>query len=188
MAQYSYLPNIFLLHLLTLMILISMPVSGDPVRYDVTRFGADKTGNFGSTKAFLATWAIACQSTKPAEFYVPEGVFLVGYLLFEGPCKSFMSFTNSGTIKAPLNYTNPTVISAWIKFYNIIGMSFTGGIIDGSGRRLWACKSNKGDCPLGSTVCFFSSYMSNIYHFQKNYIQICSRFNSPIVAKLQQRD
>lgn len=161
MAQYSYFPIFLFLHLLTLAILISKPVSGAPVRFDVTRFGADKTGRFGSTKAFLTTWALACRSTKPAEVYVPKGVFVVGYLLFKGPCKAFMRFTNAGTIKAPLNYANPTVINAWIRFNSISGMSFTGGIIDGSGGRLWACKLNKGDCPLGSSVCF--SFIFNLH-------------------------
>lgn len=169
MAQYLCLPNFFLLHLLILATLISKPILADPVRYDVTQFGADKTGSYGSTKAFRTTWKVACQSTKPAEFYVPEGVFLVGYLLFEGPCKSFMSFTNSGTIKAPLNYSNPTVIGAWIKFHSVFGMSFTGGIIDGSGGRLWACKSNKSDCPLGSTVFFNFSLEKNCFFWSLQF-------------------
>lgn len=154
MARYSYLSVFFFLSFLTMVILISKPVSGAPIRFDVTRFGADKTGRFGSTKAFLTSWALACRSTKPAEVYVPKGVFVVGYLLFKGPCKSFMRFTNAGTIKAPLNYANPTTINAWIRFNSVSGMSFTGGTIDGSGGRLWACKLNKGDCPLGSSVCF----------------------------------
>ncbi|KAI9078564.1 hypothetical protein K1719_039502 [Acacia pycnantha] len=59
----------------------------------------------------------------------------------------------NGTLVAPSNY-HDNDNSNWIVFENVDGVSVHGGLLDGKGASLWACKHSGGNCPSGATVWF----------------------------------
>lgn len=120
--------------------------------FDVTKYGAvpnnDRKDN---TQAFMKTWVAACKtSTAPAKMLVPEGSFLVGPVVFQGPCKSSHPIIIEvlGTIKGTTDvseYSSPE----WFSIEQIDGLLLTGnGTFDGQGPKVWKyndCKTNP-DC------------------------------------------
>ncbi|KAK1318344.1 hypothetical protein QJS10_CPB04g01987 [Acorus calamus] len=118
--------------------------------YNVLDFGAKADGKTDSTKAFLAAWSAACSSTSPATVHVPSGRFLLNRVAFKGPCKNNkINFRMFGTLVAP-SYTVIGTTNQWILFNQVDGLSINGGILDGQGTRLWACKLARKNCPMGT--------------------------------------
>ena len=99
----------------------------------------------------MKTWVAACKtSTAPAKMLVPEGSFLVGPVVFQGPCKSSHPIIIEvlGTIKGTTDvseYSSPE----WFSIEQIDGLLLTGnGTFDGQGPKVWKyndCKTNP-DC------------------------------------------
>ncbi|PRQ46018.1 putative polygalacturonase [Rosa chinensis] len=128
------------------------------VTYSVTTLGAKPDGKTDSTKAFLSAWAKACASVKPAVIYVPAGRFLLRNALFSGPCKnSLITFRIAGTLVAPSDYRVIGNAGNWLLFRQVNGVTISGGILDGQGTGLWACKNSGKSCPTGSTTLSFSN-------------------------------
>ena len=124
-------------------------------QFSVLNFGAKGDGKTDSTKAFLATWATVCASTKPATMYIPPGKFFLGKTVpFEGPCKNNQILVQvAGTLVAPSNYNAIGNAEKWIIFRRVNGVTVSGGVLDGQGLSLWACKASGKNCPSGATVC-----------------------------------
>ncbi|KAM5548237.1 polygalacturonase-like [Rosa sericea] len=128
------------------------------VTYSVTTLGAKPDGKTDSTKAFLSAWAKACASVKPAVIYVPAGRFLLRNALFSGPCKnSRITFRIAGTLVAPSDYRVIGNAGNWLLFLHVNGVTISGGILDGQGTGLWACKNSGKSCPTGATTLSFSN-------------------------------
>ncbi|XP_050368891.1 polygalacturonase-like [Argentina anserina] len=128
------------------------------VTFSVITLGAKPDGKTDSTKAFLSAWAKACASVNPPVIYVPEGRFLLRNVEFDGPCKnSRISFRIAGTIVAPSDYRVIGNADNWLLFRHVNGVTISGGILDGQGTGLWACKDSGKSCPSGATALSFSN-------------------------------
>lgn len=132
---------------------------GKPTRsnyYDVVSLGAKPDSNTDSSKALIMAWESACGSTGRSTIFIPQGRFLVGTALkFSGKgCKSSgIAFVIKGTIVAPTDFQVLGNSKIWLWFDNVDGVTINGGVFDGEGGGLWACKrSGKGGCPRGVTV------------------------------------
>ncbi|XP_022858843.1 polygalacturonase-like [Olea europaea var. sylvestris] len=130
------------------------------VRYNVLTFGAKPDGVTDSTIAFLKAWSAACDSQNPATIYVPPaGTYLLKSAQFRGPCKNkAITIHIDSTLVAPLDYN---VIgnngNYWLLFERVDGISIRGGILDGQGNGLWACKKSGKNCPSGATTLGISN-------------------------------
>lgn len=144
-------PSIILVLLSILFIRSSLAI---PVTYNVLSLGAKPDGSTDSTQAFLTAWAKACGSTVAATVYVPQGRYLLHNVVFKGQCKnSDITIRIDGTLVAPADYHVIGNAGNWIFFDNVNGVSINGGVLDGQGAGLWACKqSGHGNCPSGATV------------------------------------
>ncbi|XP_028803186.1 polygalacturonase-like [Neltuma alba] len=126
--------------------------------YNVLSFGAKPDGKTDCTKAFLSAWQKACDSAELATIYVPAGRFLLGKTAFSGECNNkAISITIDGTLVAPSHYHVTGNDDNWIVFDNVDGVSVRGGLLDGQGTALWACKNSGGNCPSGATSLKFTN-------------------------------
>ena len=155
----------------------SAAASAAAATYNVERLGAKADGKTDSTKAFLAAWAKACASPKPAVVYVPPGSFLLKNVVFGGDCNNnAITFRIAGTLVAPSDYRVFGDAGNWIFFENVNGVTISGGILDAQGTSLWACKTSGKSCPSGATVSSISLSLSlyiYMYIYIHIYIYIC---------------
>ncbi|KAJ4723875.1 putative Polygalacturonase [Melia azedarach] len=129
-----------------------------PMRYNVVSLGAKPDGKTDSTEAFLSAWAKACDTTPAATIYVPPGRFLLRNAGFQGPCKNTrITLRVDGTLVAPADYKVIGNEGNWLLFQNVNGVTVNGGILDGQGTGLWACKDSGKNCPDGATSIAFSN-------------------------------
>ncbi|XP_023531798.1 polygalacturonase-like [Cucurbita pepo subsp. pepo] len=126
--------------------------------YNVVSFGAKPDNQSDSTQAFQAAWAKACASTKSASIYVPRGRYYLRSVTFNGPCKNnAISMRIDGSLVAPSDFRVIGNLVAWIMFRHVDGVTISGGILDGQGTGLWACKNSTKACPNGATTLEFSN-------------------------------
>jgi len=122
-------------------------------KYSVLSYGAKPDGKTDSTKAFAAAWSQACASTKPATLYVPKGIFSLGQVIFQGPCKNNAILVSvAGSLVAPSDYGLIGGAKNWLVFEHVNGVTLSGGTLDGQGAGLWSCKKSGKSCPSGATV------------------------------------
>lgn len=122
--------------------------------YNIVSFGVKADGKSDSIQAFQKAWDHACGSIKPASIYVPKGRFYLRSGKFNGPCKNKAIFIRiDGTLVAPSDFRVIGNSAAWIMFKNVDGVTILGGILDGQGTKLWACKTTGNNCPTGASVC-----------------------------------
>ncbi|KAK9082810.1 hypothetical protein Scep_029281 [Stephania cephalantha] len=114
-----------------------------PTSFNVVDLGAKSDGRTDSTRAFLRAWESACASPSSATIYVPQGRYLLDEVLFAGECKGRVTFKIDGTLVAPSDYHILGTSGKWITFNKVQGVSISGGILDGQGAGLWACKVRK---------------------------------------------
>lgn len=132
---------------------VSVSAAAPAVTYNVVSLGAKPDGKTDSTKAFLSAWAKACGSVNQATIYVPAGRFYLSSVVFSGQCKNTaITFRIAGTLVAPSDYRVIGNAANWILFQHVNGVSISGGVLDGQGTGLWACKSSGKGCPSGATV------------------------------------
>ncbi|KAF3443115.1 hypothetical protein FNV43_RR17036 [Rhamnella rubrinervis] len=133
--------------------------SPSAVTFNVVGLGAKPDGKTDSTTAFLFAWSKACGSVNPTVIYVPVGRFLLRNAVFSGQCKnSAITFRIAGTLVAPSDYRVIGNAGNWLMFYDVNGVTISGGILDGQGTALWACKSSgNSGCPSGATTLEFSN-------------------------------
>ncbi|KAK3008212.1 hypothetical protein RJ639_015030, partial [Escallonia herrerae] len=127
-----------------------------PVTYNVLSLGAKPDGKTDSTKSLISAWAAACGSPRPAKIYVPPGRYLVQQVHFRGVCQNkAITFGIDGTLVAPSDYNVLGSVGNWILFEGVNGVTISGGILDGQGTGLWACKASSKLCPSGATTLGF---------------------------------
>ncbi|KAK9200497.1 hypothetical protein WN944_015695 [Citrus x changshan-huyou] len=129
--------------------------------------GAKSDGRTDSTKAFLAAWAKPCVSTATSTIYVPPGRLpdhdpSPPLLLDHDPSpprlNNDITIRIEGTLVAPSDYNVIGDGENWILFEHVNGVYIYGGILDGQGAGLWACKrSGNNNCPSGATTLGFSN-------------------------------
>lgn len=108
----------------------------------------------------MKTWIAACRnSNAPAKIVIPKGTFLVGPVVFQGPCKSSepIVIEVQGIVKATTDvseYSSPE----WFSFEFINGLLITGnGTFDGQGPKVWPyndCKTNPNCQHLAASLRF----------------------------------
>ncbi|KAJ8773916.1 hypothetical protein K2173_009347 [Erythroxylum novogranatense] len=127
-------------------------------QHNVLSYGAKPDGTTDSTKAFVAAWNQACSSSSPATIYAPTGRFALRNVKFQGPCKNnAITVRIDGTLLAPSNYEVIGNVGNWILFEQVNGVTVSGGVLDGQGAGLWACKASGKSCPTGATTLQFSN-------------------------------
>ncbi|XP_075661188.1 polygalacturonase-like [Castanea sativa] len=140
--------------------LLSMFISimpATPMTYNVVSLGAKADGKTDSTQAFVSAWTKACASVKPAVIYVPAGRFYLRQVVFSGPCKNNAIIMRIvGTLAAPSDYRVLGNTGKWLAFEYVDGVTISGGVLDGQGTGLWACKASGNSCPSGATTLEFS--------------------------------
>ncbi|GAV67144.1 Glyco_hydro_28 domain-containing protein [Cephalotus follicularis] len=151
------MPNIMSLLLAFLFIFLLKSLLAAALTYNVVTLGAKPDEVTDSSKAFLAAWTKACASTVAATIYVPRRRFLLQNVAFRGPCKnSAIQIVIDGTLVAPADYRVIGNAGNWILFEEVDGISIHGGILDGKGSALWACKASaRKSCPIGATSLSF---------------------------------
>ncbi|KAJ9187207.1 hypothetical protein P3X46_002692 [Hevea brasiliensis] len=144
--------------LVVILIVLFISSLANAAQYNVLNYGARPDGRIDSTKAFLAAWAQACGSIKPATVYVPAGRFLLRNVVFQGPCNNnAILFRVVGTLVAPSNYQVIGNAGHWLLFWLVNGVTVDGGVLDAQGPALWACKAFGRNCPSGATSLAFSN-------------------------------
>ncbi|GAB4825772.1 hypothetical protein Ancab_008648 [Ancistrocladus abbreviatus] len=128
--------------------------------YNVANYGAKPDGKTDSSRAFSSAWAAACASATSTIIYVPSGSFLISSaLVFSGrTCKSSsITFRIDGVLVAPSDYHILGNSGTWLSFESVNGVSISGGIVNGQGAELWACKASGKSCPFGVTTLGFTN-------------------------------
>ncbi|KAG6552993.1 hypothetical protein Mapa_005330 [Marchantia paleacea] len=114
-------------------------------QFNVLSYGAKGDGKSCDTQAFQLAWRGAC-TYAGGVMVVPAGyVFLVGPILFQGPCSTNTLVQVDGAILSmPSNSTEwpgKTKNSWWLKFLGLNGLTIKGlGFINGNGASWW-CNS-----------------------------------------------
>ena len=120
---------------------------------NVESFGAKPDGQSDSTTSFRKAWWLACRSEEETTIYVPQGMFLVKPVTFNGPCRKKVDFRIDGTIVAPREYLSLGNSGYWLLFRKLNGLSVYGeGTLDARGSLYWDCKKTHKNCPPGARV------------------------------------
>ncbi|KAA0049805.1 polygalacturonase-like [Cucumis melo var. makuwa] len=130
-----------------------------PLTFNVVDFGTKpNNAETDSSKALQLAWMHACSSSKPATIYVPKAKFYVRSATFNGPCKNNdITIRIDGALMAPSDFHLTSNSENWILFHNVNGVTVLGGILDGQGTQLWACKNSANTCPRGTTSLEFTN-------------------------------
>ena len=112
----------------------------------------------------MQAWVAACHWRGKARLLIPQGDFLIGQVMFQGPCNSPTPIIVevAGNLKAATDiseYSSPE----WVTFEDINGLIVTGGgTFDGQGDSVWQyndCGTNS-NCQLLPTVSLLNHYLS----------------------------
>ncbi|KAJ0982664.1 hypothetical protein J5N97_010919 [Dioscorea zingiberensis] len=133
----------------------------DKVVINVGDYGAKGDGKDDS-EAFEKAWKVACSSSKPVTYMVPNYKYLLKPLTFSGPCKSNVSVMIEGLIDASSDLSDWDGKNRrhWLLFDEINDLEVGGGgTINGNGKTWWdnSCKINKSlPCRDAPTAITFS--------------------------------
>ncbi|CAN6453274.1 unnamed protein product [Victoria cruziana] len=121
-------------------------VSQGASSYSVDDYGAKGDGQSDDTKAFNDAWAATCADSGSPTLSIPGKKYLVGPLLFKGPCKNTgpLAVNVQGTVMASTNL-NLFTGQEWVLFYMVNQLKLSGtGTFDGQGTTAWP----QNQCPL----------------------------------------
>ncbi|KAI4369552.1 hypothetical protein MLD38_017979 [Melastoma candidum] len=121
--------------------------SGETV-FNVKAYGAKGDGRHDDWQAFQKTWIAACHHPWKAKMLIPRGVFLIGPVIFQGPCASPFPLVVQiqGTVLAQTDLSL-YMGQEWILFEYINGLILMGGgTLDGQGSEVWKYS----DCNVNS--------------------------------------
>ncbi|XP_021752503.1 polygalacturonase-like [Chenopodium quinoa] len=158
----SSLTHVLILVLFTLIFVVNQQLVA-ATNINLVNLGAKSDGLTDSSRAFTSAWNIACESRNPSTIFVPQGRYLVNKaLVFNGRnCKNkAISFVIRGTLVAPADFRVLGNAGTWFSFDDVTGVSIFGGVFDGQGAGLWACKRSGKTCPPGATTIRFSNSMN----------------------------
>ncbi|ERN07078.1 hypothetical protein AMTR_s00019p00068350 [Amborella trichopoda] len=108
--------------------------------------------------AFGAAWKAACQWKGPSHLVIPKGTFLVGPVLFKGPCPGASPMVVQ--VKASTDMSKYPY-DDWIVFQYVDSLVVTGGrTFDGYGAYAWSLNQcpKKAHCKLLPTSLKFSFF------------------------------
>ncbi|XP_022760921.1 exopolygalacturonase clone GBGE184-like [Durio zibethinus] len=118
-------------------------VNPDVKVFNVLEYGAKADGTTDSSINFIRTFKAACNFNGNAMMVIPEGNFLIGPVIFSGPClnPSSLIIQANGMVKAQAGLSYYGVggdISDWITFLGIDGLILSGkGTFHGQGAEVW---------------------------------------------------
>ncbi|KAK8704038.1 hypothetical protein V6N13_047673 [Hibiscus sabdariffa] len=119
-------------------------VGPDFKAFNVLEHGAKADGRTDSSINFIRTFEAACNFHGNAMMVIPDGVFLIGPVLFSGPCfnPSLLIVQVNGIVKAQSNMAyyrgDGEDDIDWITFQAIDGLILTGrGAFHGQGSAVW---------------------------------------------------
>ncbi|KAL4272819.1 hypothetical protein GQ457_13G014240 [Hibiscus cannabinus] len=110
--------------------------------FNVLDYGAKTDGKTPSSINFIRAFKAACNHPGKAMVVIPEGKFVVGSILFSGPCscEAPLMVQVSGTV-VPQGNTVTAEGAEWITFQSIDGLIVSGkGTFDGQGEKSWKSK------------------------------------------------
>ncbi|KAI4364461.1 hypothetical protein MLD38_020550 [Melastoma candidum] len=165
--------------------------------FNVRSFGAKGNGRNDDWQAFARTWQAACHHPGRAKVFVPSGAYLLGPVIFQGPCSSRFPIVVQikGTLLAQTDLSLYTS-EEWILFENINGLTIIGGgTLDGQGKAAWKysdCEVND-NCqrmPMGvrfnrvtnGIVRKLSSVNPKGFHISVNYCNNLRLYNLRLIA------
>lgn len=119
----------------------------------------------GFLQVFQNVFDKACQSEGYSSVLIPDGKYMLGPVLFAGPCKGPMALVIKGALISHIDvgsYGNR--LFHWITFYSIDRLVVGGGgSLDGRGPSAWAhntCSKSKSCNPLPSVSVLDSTCQS----------------------------
>ncbi|MBA0764891.1 hypothetical protein Gotri_014172 [Gossypium trilobum] len=118
-------------------------VGTDVKAFNVLDYGAKPDGKTDTSINFRRTFEAACNFHGDAMMVIPEGEFLMGPVLFSGPCSnpSLLIIQVNGIVKAQSNmayYRGGGDDTDWITFQAIDGLIVSGrGTFHGQGSQVW---------------------------------------------------
>ncbi|KAF9615727.1 hypothetical protein IFM89_026142 [Coptis chinensis] len=153
--------------------------------FSVLKYGAVGDGSTDDSKAFLNAWNDMCGARYNAPtLEVPAGkTFMLGSVVFEGPCKSTsVRVSILGNLVALQMSAWGSDRSKWISFANVNGLIVDGrGQLDGRGDQWWKCaREAKPDVSLWNDMSGCQRPTSLAFHACKT-IQLSgiTSINSP---------
>ncbi|XP_022749043.1 exopolygalacturonase clone GBGE184-like [Durio zibethinus] len=118
-------------------------VGPDVKTFNVLEYGAKADGKGDSSINFIRTFKAACNFHGNAMMVIPEGNFLIGPVIFSGPCfnPSPLIIQANGIVKAQSDisyYGGGADGTDWITVQGIDGLILTGhGTFHGQGAEVW---------------------------------------------------
>ncbi|XP_076951527.1 putative polygalacturonase At3g15720 [Bidens hawaiensis] len=129
--------------------------------FDVTTYGAKGDGHTDDTNAFLQAWAGLCNGTSqdPTLVIPPGKSFLVGPIMFNGPCRfPTVNVQLLGNIIAPdtlSGWRGCEKSPIWLSFSYVPGLTINGGgQINGRGRMWWGNTTATRKCQRPTALHF----------------------------------
>ncbi|KAD4888887.1 hypothetical protein E3N88_20960 [Mikania micrantha] len=160
----------FLFHLLPLLLSIAgahrNPI---PATFNVLSYGALPNRITDNTKSFLRAWNDACDRAGGGRVLVPKGTYMLGSVVFVGPCNGPVKFVIEGSLEAS-SYPSKFFIDHWIAFKYVDRLTVGGGgYLLGHGGAAWHyndCATNRRCRPLPVTMRFDFVTNSKISHIR----------------------
>nr|GEY05307.1 exopolygalacturonase-like [Tanacetum cinerariifolium] len=156
------------IHLLPLFFFLSSAAAFWPT-FNVMSYGARTNRFIDNSYAFRRAWNDACASNTGGTVWIPGGNYIVGAVVFQGPCKGPVNFIIKGTLEASDNPAN-MFLDNWITFSHVDHLLVSGGgYLHGHGSSAWRhndCATNLRCKKLPFTMRFEFVTNSRI-----NYIQ-----------------
>nr|CAN65676.1 hypothetical protein VITISV_002011 [Vitis vinifera] len=134
--------NIAAISLLLLLTSVA-EVSGDTY-FDVTKYGAQADGKTDISQALLTAWEAACASPIVSRVVIPAGIYALGQVTIEGPCKAPINLIVKGTVRAPVDTSRFKPQAGWVAFQHLDQFTLSGyGVFDGQGQSVWGQKCSR---------------------------------------------
>ncbi|KAE8706139.1 CTC-interacting domain 9 [Hibiscus syriacus] len=157
------LQTVFAAILLPIFLSISSASAQSARTVNVRNYGVVADGGTDNEKGFLRAWNEACNGNGASILYVPKGEYVLGPVVFSGPCKGPIMFLMAGVLKA---LPGPSDVSIWINFRNVnLLLIKGGGTFDGQGPSAWRfnnCAKDPNCKPLPINLKFDSVTNSRI--------------------------
>ncbi|KAJ9686855.1 hypothetical protein PVL29_015626 [Vitis rotundifolia] len=127
-----------------LLLLTSVAEVSADTYFDVTKYGAQADGKTDISQALLKAWEAACASPIASRVVIPNGIYALGQVGIEGPCKAPINLIVKGTVRAPVDTSRFQAQAGWVAFTNLDQFTLSGyGVFDGQGQSVWGQKCSR---------------------------------------------